>query len=236
MITWVKKNWMRLIKIAAVVLYFLFLVREMVVSGIFPVFESRSYSMSFIRGLMMNGIMLYLFTWLYKWVVKGNLRGWHMQSILIVVCGLAIRLLMDSLYLLVHPMETEESMQTILYYAYLIWAFLLVIMLLCFFVFDRRKICICKTRVPKGISIALLVSLAYITASVIVTIQVNTPMEPLGLDNLANLINAFISRPYQYVLSDLVNQLAVVWGLVLFFLLWLNTKPASEKIPLESLD
>ncbi len=71
-----------------------------------------------------------------------------------------------------------------LYHAYISWIALLSAMLLLFFVVDRRKISGCKTGVPKGINIVLVVALLYIAVRMIITIQWNTPMEPVRFEGV----------------------------------------------------
>lgn len=87
MITWAKKNRILVLKIAAVVAYFIFAAYGMISYSVLPDFESLSGMESFVQGIVVISLMLYLFTWLYKWVVREKVRGWHVQSVLIVVKG-----------------------------------------------------------------------------------------------------------------------------------------------------
>ena len=213
---------MLVLKIAAVAAYFIFVIYNMLGYGIVLNFETLDNKQSFVQGIVVVSLMLYLFTWLYKWAVREKLRGWHVQSVFIVVCGLGIRALMDSLYLLAHPIGMEGSIRTILYYCYVLWAFLLVMLLLVFFVADKRKICICKKRVQKRISIALSTFLICFAVLIVVMIQVNTPE--------ASMLNEY---GWLWPLSELSRQIdgyTVLWGLACFFLLWINTKPAKNKL------
>ncbi len=222
---WIKKNRMMLLKIAAVVLFFVFMVYNVFDHSVLPRFESLGNRINFVLGIVVVMLWLYLFSWLYKWVVREDLRGWHVQSILIVLCGLGARILMDSLYTSAHPIGEPGSIRTILYYCYVMWGFLMVIILLLFFVFDRRKLCVCKTLAQRGISVVLLVVVACLATLIIATIHMNTPDDTLS------------EYGWFLTLSRLTEQIQgyiVLWGMALYFLLWLNTKP-SEKAHLKPL-
>lgn len=233
MITWVKKNRMLLLKIAAVAAYFIFAAYGMISYSVLPDFESRWGVEEFTRGTVMISLLLYLFTWLYKWAIRGKVRGWHVQSVLIVVCGLGIRLLLDAAYVFHYPMGSDAFGTMLLYHGYISWIALLAIMLLAFFVLDRRRAVLGKTSVQKGISIALVVLLISFAILIIVTIQGNTPMEPVKLDNVIALLGAFTRGVPQWDLSTAVEKCVVVWNLMFFFLLWINTKPAADKTLLQ---
>jgi len=234
MITWVKKNRILVLKIAAVVAYFIFAAYGMISYSVLPDFESLSGMENFAQGIVVISLMLYLFTWLYKWVVREKLRGWHVQSVLIVVCGLGIRVLMDAAYVFHYPMGSDAFGTMMLYHGYISWIALLAIMLLAFFILDRRMGSFGKTSMQKGISIALLVLLICFTIFIIVTIQSNTPMEPVRLDDVIALLGAFTGGVPQWELSTAIEKCVVVWNLLFFFLLWINTKPAKYKLPFQT--
>ena len=187
-------------------------------------------------------VFLYSITWMYKWLVMDELCGWHKQSLLFVACGFAYRILIDFVMTACCENDANVFFKRILETDFINLLYVVGILLLLFFVFGRRKPMLAKTALPRGASILAVVVVAVCVVGIVLLMQAYEMLglQPLRAEDMASmpvmeaLYVAGTMRDTAIQMSDRVCNLETVIAGSLFFLLWINTKPAKHKLPFQT--
>lgn len=230
-----KGKWMFWVKAAAVIGYFL---GTMFFSRweIFVVINTTSEFQTeiLIENMIATALFFYGLTWLYRWVVSGQISGWGKKSVLVVVCGIGLRMLVNLLMIRVYQGDFNLYRMYGVAFGFLINLSLAGTVLLLFFIIDGRTwektFSDARKKWVGRISLAVFL---VCTAVVVVNMCINTPIE--GIEMLATdgeyvrwtLTNSIM--PYkETILTNLNYDIGLGMVVSLFLLLWVWTKPKKE--------
>ncbi|MEF9988862.1 MAG: hypothetical protein RR797_07275, partial [Christensenella sp.] len=145
------------IKVAAVVLYFIFVCKWALGAGVSFMWYPQIGKAFMLDGILVNIIFLYTLTWLYRFTVNDDWRGLDKASAWFTVSLLGINILLYLAYALIFKGMPEAYMEWMLYMKYVALIYIILINLALFFVFGRRKFSVNKKIGFKAASILLLI-------------------------------------------------------------------------------
>ena len=220
------------IKAAAVIGYFL---GTMFFSQwqLIAFFENEFQVNYFVRTLVPEIVFFYGLAWLYKWVVRSNLKMWHKESAMVVACGIGMRICADLLMLLIYRGDLNLFRIYIVFYSFLINLSMVGTLLLIFYVIDKRKNRKNFAEQHKRIGIAAIIIFLACIGGIVINTCMNTPIQ--GLEQLETtgdvvrwLMALMIEQNPELTLSEINYKLGIVAYISIFLFLWLKTIPRKK--------
>ena len=181
-------------------------------------------------------VFLYSLTWMYKWLVKDDPRGWHKQSLLFVACGFVYRILIDAAMTACCGNNADSFFKKALETDFLNLLYVVGILILLFFVFGRRKILLAKKSLPQGASIlttaAVIICLIWIVW--LVGVFEAFDLRRMSAEDILDPTMLWLGGistggDVLLVMSSWVYNLETVIAGALFFLLWINTTEGKQQ-------
>ncbi|MEA4854737.1 MAG: hypothetical protein VB082_10770 [Christensenella sp.] len=234
------------VKIAVVIVFFL--ATQWISSRqILYYFDGRvMFDRNMVENLASTMIFFYALTWLYRWVVRDSLRGWHLQSAAAVGVGVLLRMVADLCYLPFY-MGAGDKYATLnasrsynLIYDVFCILSVVIFLLLLFFWLDGRagKPMARRTKSIRILSVALMVGTVVCAAAIVLVTWAFTPVtdfvhagDLLAMDKEAQLLY-LISFPWRVELDVALGSLVLAFGTavfaMLFLLLWVGTAPGKR--------
>ncbi|MEA4854217.1 MAG: hypothetical protein VB082_08100 [Christensenella sp.] len=240
-----KKKVLFWVKIAVVIVFFLATQWISARRILQYAYGNMQFNLFVLENIVYTAIFFYALTWLYRWVVRDSLRGWHLQSAAAVGVGVLLRMVADLCYLPFYTGAAEGQTSdmvrsyNLIYDVFCILS-VVIFLLLLFFWLDGRagKPMARRTKSIRILSVALMVGTVVCAAAIALVTWAFTPVtdfvhagDLLAMDKEAQLLY-LISFPGMVELDVALGSLVLAFGTavfaMLFLLLWVGTAPGKR--------
>ncbi|MDL2237729.1 hypothetical protein LJC56_07880 [Christensenellaceae bacterium OttesenSCG-928-K19] len=171
---------------------------------------------------------IFLLAWLFQYIVKGEREGFVKQKVLFTVCAVAIALATNYIFIGVFGFGDGLMAEYRLYAILIGFLAVIAMLLLLFFVFGKRKFALVKKEwvwIVNGVSLVLLVLLC---ANIVVITKEYTPLPQPDYLDLLDLMSIYGGSHISILLVNKQFVLCSIVFLLVFLLLWINTKGKVE--------